>query len=563
MPDLSKDEIKKIRTDLDARFEAMRNERYSWWLHWGQLAQYILPRRYRWLTTPNQQNRGQEINQSILDSTGTIAARVLAAGMMSGMTSPTRQWFNLRIEGYGNDEVDPVNVWLSQVRDIMMRVFQDSNFYNCIGVMYQDLAVFGTAPMLIHENHDKIIHCTNPCAGEYFAANNDMGEVGILYREFVQTVAQLVEWFGEDNVSKNTLTMFKRGGGELQQEIIIRQGIELNRGMKKLVPEKFTYREIYWEQGMGEDDKFLSIRGYYECPFICPRWDVAGNDAYGRSPGMDALGDIKQLQMETKRKAQVIDKMANPPMVADVELQNKPASTLPGGVTYLSKKEGVGFKPAYENFRPPVQELTLDIQDVRERIRTIFFNDLFMMFQQLQAEPRSAAAIDARREEKMVMLGPVLERLQTEAHDKIIDRTFSIGTRAGIFPDPPDEAQGKPIQVEYVSMLASAQKAVETAGIERVFQMVGNLAALKPEVMNKPNWEYAIEKYSALLGNDPRLLNDSKTYADMNKAQAQQQQQQYMVDMGQGAAKAGKTLSETEVGGGATAMEAILGTGGQ
>jgi hypothetical protein len=46
----------------------LRTERYSWWQHWSQLATYIFPRRYRWLVTPNQMNRGSPINGAIIDS---------------------------------------------------------------------------------------------------------------------------------------------------------------------------------------------------------------------------------------------------------------------------------------------------------------------------------------------------------------------------------------------------------------------------------------------------------------------------------------------------------------
>jgi hypothetical protein len=153
------------RDELEAELNALRTERYSWWVYWGQLATYYIPRRYRWLVTPNQMNRGSPINGAIIDSTGTIAARTLASGMMSGITSPTRPWFKLRIPGINpEDEVNPVNIWLADCTRRMMRVFQESNFYNAIAVLYLDLAVFGTAPMLIYEDFDNVIQCYNPCA---------------------------------------------------------------------------------------------------------------------------------------------------------------------------------------------------------------------------------------------------------------------------------------------------------------------------------------------------------------------------------------------------------------
>lgn len=551
-----------IRSQLEGRLTGLRTDRYSWWLHQAELARFILPRRYRWLVTPNQMNRGSPINASIIDSTGTIAARVLAAGMMSGMTSPTRQWFQLRIEGFAPEDDNPVNTWLAEVRNRMMKVFAESNFYNSIAVMYMDLAVFGTAPMLIYEDYEDVINCVNPCAGEYYLGLNDKLEACIFYREIIQTVFQLYTWFGE-NCPKDVLAAYKQGGTSLTNEFAVIHAVVPNwegSGVNK----RFEYAEFYWVRGSAETDPlFLRQKGYYDFPGITPRWDVTGNDAYGRSPGMDALGDIKQLQQEQKRKAQAIDKLANPPMRADVELKNQPASTIPGGITYITKKDGVGFEPVYQNFRPPIQELMEDIKQVQERIQRIFFNDLFMMFQQMEAEPRSATAIDARREEKMVMLGPVLERLQSEALDPTVERTFNIMHRGGLLPPPPPEVAGANIEIEYVSMLAQAQKATETTGIERLFQITGNLAAIHPEALDVVNWDRNLEKYSSLLGNDPDAINTPEMIQELRDAKRQQQQAQYMADVGQGAAKAGKTLSETDVGGGQNALAAMLGNAPQ
>lgn len=549
------------RQQLDGRLAGLREDRYSWWLSYREIATFMVPYRYRWLVTQNERNRGAIRTGSIIDSTGTIAARVLAAGMMSGITSPTRPWFKLRMEGFDRDSVTPVNLWLAECERRMMRVFQESNFYNCIAVVYMDLATFATAPMLIHEDYENVIDCSNPCAGEYYLGLGKNLRVEIFYREIVKTVWQLIDEFGEENVSTSVLNSYKQGGASLSLEIRICHAIEPNVGEGFEVPKHFAYREVYWEDGRTED-KFLRQRGYYEKPGIFPRWDVSGNDAYGVGPGWYALGDVKQLQQEQKRKAQAIDKLANPPMVADVELKNQPASTLPGGVTYITKKEGVGFKPAYENFRPPIQELMQDIAQVQERIQRVFFNDLFLMFQQLQAEPRSAAAIDARREEKLVMLGPVLERFQTEALDPVIDRVFGIMQRGGLLPPPPPELrQGAPIQVEYVSILATAQNAVNTAGIERLLGLVGNLVGVDRTVMDNINLDRTVIRYGSDLTVPPDLMNTDEERQTIRANRAQAEQQAQALQLADAAAKGAKTLSETEVGGGVNALQAMTGGG--
>jgi hypothetical protein len=206
------------------------------------------------------------------------------------------------------------------------------------------------------------------------------------------------------------------------------------------VAKRFKWRETYWEVGRERERKSSGAEGLMSSLPYVPAGTSSGTTPMARSPAMVALGDIKQLQQETKRKAQAIDKMVNPPLMADVQLKNQPASVScrAASPTSTTSPPTPGMKPIY-TVMPPVQELMQDIKEIQERIKVIFFNDLFMMFQNLQAEPRSAAAVDARREEKLVMLGPVLERFENEALDPAIDRIFGIMLRGGLLPPPPPE----------------------------------------------------------------------------------------------------------------------------
>jgi hypothetical protein len=556
-------ESPSIKQRCQARLKGLYEPRLPWWGHWRELANYILPRRYRWLLSPNeaQNYRASMMNSTILDSTGTLAARVLAAGMMAGITSPSRPWFKLTMESADNDQSSDVNRWLAECQRRMARVFNESNFYNSMATMYLDLGVFGTGPVIIYEDREDVIRCYNPCAGEYYITEDDAHRIGAFAREFVMTVEQVVQKWGKENCSEQTQVLYDRADkSSLTTEIAIGHLIERNDDPEYGISDRFAYREIYWEITSSDTEKPLAVTGFYEWPVPCPRWDVTGNDAYGYSPAMDALGDIKQLQQETKRKAQAIDKMVNPPLLADVQLKNQPASTLPGGVTYiagLNQSAHAGMRPIYQ-VMPPVQELMTDIKEVQDRIKRIFHNDLFMMFQELQAEPRSAAAVDARREEKLINLGPVLERVYDEALDKIVDRVFGIMWRAGLFPSPPPEIQGKTIKVEYVSMLAEAQKAVATGGIERLLAQLGNLAAVKPDIMDVFNETEGMQTYGMLLSVDPKLIRNDNEIAAIRQARAKQAAEDRAAQMSMAAVQGAKTLSETDVGGGQNALQRML-----
>jgi len=435
----------KLRRQSEGRLIGLRVNRYSWWVHGRELADYLLPRRYKWIITPNQQSRGSPINQHILDSTATLSARNLASGIMSGVSSPTRPWLRLKIGHIDSTQTSPISLWLAECERLLSLVFQESNFYNSIAILYFDLVIFGTAVMLIYEDFDDVIRCYNPCFGEYYLDNTGQFRPLIFYREFTMTVDQCVNEFGEDNVSPTILRLFKEGGASLSRELIVAHGIEPNDDGRKFgIPEHFKFREVYWEWGGSASPQggsaspigFLRKRGFHEAPHVAVRWDLVSNDAYGRSPGMDALPDVKQLQLEVRRKAQAIDKHVNPPMVADIQLKNQPASLLPGGLTYVSGMTTgkVGFAPVY-TVQPDISGMVEDLNEIRERIKKTFFNDLFQTASQFETRSNvTAVEWDMRKSESLVMLGPVLERIYDEGLKRIVDRVFPMMARAGIIP---------------------------------------------------------------------------------------------------------------------------------
>jgi hypothetical protein len=524
-----------------------------------------MPRRYKWLITPNQAARGSPINQRIVDETPVVALRILASGMMAGNTSPGKPWMRFTLHDMDLAEFPSVREWLDLCRDRVLTVFAESNFYQSLQVVYEDLGCFGTGPMIIYEDYDDVIRCYNSCAGEYYIAQNERLYPDTLYREFVQTTLQAARRFGLNNCSQTIKGAVKTAGAMLTKEVIVCHGIEPNDKFRPPVPGlgKMPYREVYWEYG-SEEMRVLRVRGFHECPFIAPRWHQQANDAYGRSPGMDALGACKQLMVMTKRQAEAIDKLVKPPMLADVALKNEPASLLPGGVTYVPNlANNVGFKPVYE-VKPDLAEMDASKKEVSERIQRVFFNDLFLMLEQMEGvQPRNMLEIQERKGEKLIQLGPVLERFQNEGLDPAIDRTFNIMMRAGLFPPPPEELKGATIKVEYESMLTEAQRALQTASIEQFSVYVGRVAALQPDVGDNVDWDETIDEYGNLTGIPVKLLRTAKDVAQIRAQRAQQQQQEQAMQQTLAGVQGAKVLGETNVGGGRNALEAMLNGAGQ
>ena len=561
--------LEAYRGSCGARIEILRNYRLSWWTHWALLAEMYLPRRYKWTTTivPNTFNRGSPINQSIVDETGLLAARTLATGLLANLTSPTKPWFRLGIKGIDPLAEGPAQVWLAECTKRMLDVYAGSNLYNTLGQAYHDLAVFGSAALIQYEDDDDIIRFFNPCLGEFFFGLDNRLTVSTLYREYTYTAQEAMEEFGLENLSTSTQGLIRSGGSSKDLEIVVCHAIEPNddifangKNYGPILPSRFKYREMYWEQnsGVGKNKQsILRVAGFREKPFVGMRWDVTSNDPYGRSPGMDALPAVRQLQIEQRRKAEAIDKMVRPPMVGSVAMKNEPSSILPGGITYTADPKADGFKPAFQ-VEPRIQELMVDLKEVQDRVGKIFFTPLFVGISELDTV-HTATDIEARLQEKLVMLGPVVERTETEGLDDIIDRTFAIMSRRGLFPPPPPEIAGAPIQVDYISILAEAQRAAATGAIERLWQFAGSMAAVQPQIIDNLDGDETIDIYGDLLNVNPKIIHDVKTVAAIRAARDEQLKQQQALQAGTAMAQGAHTLSATPVGAGKSALQALLG----
>lgn len=560
---------RELAGHLETRMNGMRTWRLSWWQHWALLASYILPRRYHWLITPNTISRGLPINQEIADSTATLAMRVCANGLKSGLSSPSRPWFKLRpTMGIAEDD-KPAAMYLDEIEMRIYRVMARSNFYESLGQAYEDLVVFGTAPVIGYEDDDTVVHFYNPCAGEYFLGAGATMRVDTLYRQFNMTVAQIVEMFGLENCPPDIQELWREKGAALENERIIAHAIEPNFPVERdgvtsfdVVGPAFTYREIYWMFG-NVTEKPLSARGFKDKPFVSPRWATTSNDPYGRSPAMDALPDVMQLQVETKRKAEAIEKIVRPPMVADISMKNEPSSILPGHITYVANMSGSsGMKPMFE-VKVQLAEMMADIKEIQARIDRCFFKDLFQMISNLETV-RTATEIDKRYAEKMEQLGPVIERFNSEALEPLIRRIFGIMMRKGMFNDlrPPRSLQGQTLKIEFISNLAMAQRAAASGGMERLVATVGNLAGADPNVLDNIDFDEFTREYADLLNVNPKILRSSDDVAALRQAKAKQAQQAQQVQMSMAAVQGAKTLSDTPVGGGGSALDMMLGRAG-
>ena len=529
------------RDKLFTRWGQLKSERATWWAHWQEISTYLLPRSGRFFV--QDRDKGYRRHNNIYDNTGTRALRVLGAGMMAGATSPARPWFRLATADPDLNKYPPVKLWLDDVTKRMQVIFQKSNTYRALHQIYEELGSFGTASSIILPDFENVIHHYPLTCGEYCIATDYQGHVNTLYREFEKTVHEIVQEFGYENCSTSVKNMYDRGTLDTWVPIIHAIEPRSDRDHRKNDNKNMPFASYYFEVG-GEENKYLRESGFKRFPAVVPRWTTNGGDIYGSSPGMEALGDIKQLQHEQLRKAQGIDYKTKPPLQVPTSMKNRDVETLPGGVSFVdAATAGGGIRTAFE-VNLDLSHLLADIQDVRERIRGAFYADLFLMLANATDTRMTATEVAERHEEKLLMLGPVLERLHNELLDPLIDTTFTYMIEANLLPPPPEELRGMDLSVEFVSMLAQAQRAIGTNSVDRFVMGMGTVAQFKPEVLDKFDPDNWADIYSEMLGVDPNIIvaNDQVAIVRQQRAQAMAQQQQ-AAEIEQ-ASKAAKNLSQ-------------------
>jgi len=383
--------------------------------------------------------------------------------------------------------------------------------------------------------------------------------VDTLYRRLWMTARQMVGQFGISAVSDNVARAYEDNPF---QWFKVCHGIEPRetREPGKADNKNMAYTSVYWEDGKTE--KALSESGFAEKPFVAPRWDAVCTDPYGRGPGMDILPDVKMLQEMSKQQLAAVHKMNNPPMAVPVGFKST-LNLTPGGINYVDPGNSDYVRPLYQ-IAPELRDMEVKLQSVRQSIKEGLFNDLFLT---LTDTPPGMTATEVmeRHQEKLIMLGPIVERMQMEFLDPLIERSFNILKRQGQLPEPPKELAGKEVKIEYTSLLAQAQREVGTQSITKFVSLVGQIATIAPSAVDKLNADACVDKIGDSLGVPPEVIATSGEVASTRRARAQAQaaseQQRMQMMQTQATAKALQQVGSIPTGPGTLASD-VLGKNG-
>lgn len=561
MPETKRQRFAKLEAQL-------QNERTSFDSHWRELGEQFAPRRTRFWE--GDRNRGDKRHGKIINEHGMLAARTLRSGMFAGITSPARPWRRLTTPDPDLADYGPVKDWLFTVNKRMSTIDLRSNLYNVLPTLYGDMGVFAGGVIGVFDDDQDLMRCYSYPVGSYWLACNARGVVDTFLYKYQMTVRQMVMKFGDAKASEadkwkpfslNVKNLFEQGNYENTINVVHLVQPNMDYDPRRLeVKYSKAYQSCYYEFGqVGQDGAgaladggayqgFLKESGYDYFPILGPQWEKTGEDTYGTScPGMDALGSTKEMQHTEKRASKAIEKQLHPALQGPTSIRNQKASLLPGDITYVDDISGKGgLRPIHET-NVMIDQVEARIERMERRISRCFYEDLFLMISQMEGiQPRNEKEIAERQEEKLLALGPVLESTNDGLLDPLTDIQFHMMLKVGMIPTPPEEMHGMDLRVEYESVMAKAQKLVGVAGTERFIGFMGNVAAAKPEVLDRINGDELVEEYADMMNVSSRIIVPLEDAQKVRAQRAKAEQMKQFAETIPQVATAAQTMSQAD-----------------
>ena len=508
----------ELASKMIQRFGQMKAERLELESHWRQCYKFTFPHRgtgFGGDTSPHQARHQQA---ELLDSTGSEAANVLAASIVSGMTPANSQWLELK----SDSETDNVERWLAQVAKLLWRNIHSSNFDAENFEASVDGVVGGMFALYIDTDRERggFQFQQWPLSECYFASTTGR-LIDTVYRCYKLTAAQAYERWGDkagEQIAKaaqdKPLTKF--------------EFLHIIQPRSRFTPGGKLARNMRFQSlNVGLTSKtVVSESGYNEFPLVAPRWSRIPGSQYANGAVSLALPDIKELNILKKWQKQAAELAVAGMWIAEDDGVLNPQVVTVGPRKIIVANSTDAMKPLLTGSDFNVSFTTE--QNLQGQIRKILMADT--LGQANQGTPMTATEVQARLNLLRQQLGPVFGRYQAEYLTPMVERCFYLMLRDGALPPPPPEMEGVNFHVHFDNPLARAQKLTEVNAIEQFEAGLVNLSQAFPEAMDVYNLEAAQRQKAFALGVPVTCVRSEEEVAGIRQQRQEQQAQQQQAE---------------------------------
>jgi hypothetical protein len=531
------------------RWDELRQERTQFEPDWNDIARLIRPQRGGF----GMGEVGDRTLEKPLNSQPITSQQNFAANIFGTLNNPANTWMGLKFEDPDLNLFPATKEWLWHASRIVLNSFRPavSPFYPATIQLYSDIASFGNGAQYdeIDVGRRRFMDVTVSLA-EVVWDIDAYGEVSEIVRRFTLTAHAAVEMFA----GRGALPPSIREKADKYEPHKYRFFHHIMRNPDRQ-PGRLGARGKAWlsRYACEEAECLISEKGYDEMPFDIARWEVETGFTAGTGPGFVALASARSVHLMDAATLRASQSAADPTkLVPDRDVWEMSGKIRPGSFIYGGVNAN-GQKMIHNLEAHGDIGLTIDQKrEMMSAINDAFYGQLMNVQGRTGVTPLEAMEM---QEERMRLMAPNLGRVQHEFLRPKIGRRFSMLMKAGMIPPPPKEAQGQPLDIEYQSAAALAQKSAEGAAIMRIFADISPLIQIKPRMADRLDDDALIEALHEARGAPPSILRSREEADALSRQRAEAQNQASMMQAMESGSTSVRNLAQA-------AQAAGMGAGG-
>lgn len=529
-----------------ADHEAMKQARQSFEAQWDQVTEAALPR-YRKFSQASANSPGEKRTQEQFDSTPILALRHFAAAMDSMITPRTQKWHGLTVANPELRDLPAVKAYLEQVTDALFahRYRWRANFASQSGASYIGYGAYGAGGLMVDEVLGQGIRYRNLRMNRLWFAEDAYGVVNKAHILWTLTARQAAEKWGTGNLPLFIRNAIDRNDLERRFDFLHAIRPRRDREHGKVDGRNMPIQSVWLP--LDAETQIVEHSGFRVFPVAIGRFYDADDSAYGYSPAMEALPDVRMLNRMEKTNIKGAEKAVDPPLILPDD----------GALEAFDLRAGaLNFGYMNSNGTPLIQPLNLGknvpmgmdyANQKRESINLAFYVTLFQIL--VDNHQMTATEVLQRAQEKGILLGPTMGRVQSEQLGAQISRELDILDHAGVLPPmPPElEEEGGLVDIEYNSPLNQAMRADEGANVLRWAEASAPFIQADPNAARAMNAEAIVRGLGDVFSVPQKYLRTQEEVGAMDQAAAEQQQAAQLLEAAPVAAGAAKDLTAAAV----------------
>lgn len=482
---------------------------------------------------------GEDKSLDIRDPTAIFALDKATSNFIGAWIPRERFFFGIKVQDPRRADTYASKMWCARAVEIAHDYLFASNYmmqkHNtikaCIG--------FGTGNSLSEwsDKKQKLVF-KDWHVSSYTFKQDEEGVVDTMILQYDRTARQLCDKF--DNPGEEVI----KAAEEIKNESKLFPVIHIVRPRYKRAHKFINKLNMPWESLFvnAKEKAVIEEGGYEEFPFSVPRWEQASCEKWGRGRGLTMLSAIKELQQMHKDFVECGNRWNRPPYEVVSAAVEGEVNTSPNGRTDVTEANSIrNLAGGGLNGNFPI---TKDILEMQQNLikNEGFYGEIFSQFANLKGDRRTTVEIELRYKESLRQLISPVSRIENEGFTPELTRVINILIRKGKIAAPPTELRGQNYGIEYEGELALAIRDMQSRGFERSMAMIGNMAAIFPDVKDEINLDRAMPDILVNYGMRVEHLNTLEEKAALRQKRAKDEAQQKAAMAAQ---IASKSYSET------------------